>query len=160
MLTLTKKSEYALVALCHLTHSPSDKVVSAREISESHHVPLPLLMNVLKSLNHSGIINSTRGARGGYRLAIPAENITLRDLIEAVEGPVRFVACAGEDSDEAQSCELSRACSIRRPLHRVHESFLYFLAKVSVAELAADQESELHTLSATTAEISAERASI
>lgn len=159
MLTLTKKSEYALVALCHLARSPRDTVVSAREISECHHVPLPLLMNVLKSLNQAGLINSTRGARGGYRLAVDPEEITLRDLVESVEGPVKFVACAGTETHESEPCERSSSCSIRRPLHRVHESFKEFLGTVSVSELATNSTHEMHSLSAVTADSTNERAS-
>lgn len=157
MLTLTKKSEYALVALCHLARSPRDSVVSAREISECHHVPLPLLMNVLKSLNQAGLISSTRGARGGYQLAADPSGITLRDLVESVEGPVKFVACAG--APESEPCERASACSIRRPLHRVHESFRQFLGTVSVAELASHPTHDMHSISACAAESSNERAS-
>ncbi|MEW6250870.1 MAG: Rrf2 family transcriptional regulator, partial [Planctomycetota bacterium] len=62
MLTLTRKTEYALIAVCHLTRV-GQKVVSARDIAEEHSVPLPLLMNVLKRLNRTGHVNSVRGAR-------------------------------------------------------------------------------------------------
>jgi Rrf2 family iron-sulfur cluster assembly transcriptional regulator len=158
MLTLTKKAEYALIALCHLSRVPRDTVVSAREMAESHHVPLPLLMNVLKSLSQTGLINSTRGARGGYQLASDPSEITLRDLVESVEGPVRFVACVNTSQSNAEPCERAAACTIRRPLHRVHESFQEFLGTVSVAELVSSQYTDPLPLNQSESECVTERA--
>ena len=80
MLTLTRKTEYAMIAVCHLAHA-GHKVVSARDIAEAHGVPLPLLMNVLKRLNRTGHVHSVRGAKGGYVLAVPPEQFTLDGLI-------------------------------------------------------------------------------
>lgn len=136
MLSLTKKSEYALIAMCHLANRP-DEVVSARDIAEQHAVPLPLLMNVLKSLNQAGIISSVRGARGGYRLQVDPADVTLNDLVEAIEGPVRLVPCAPTEDHDGRACERMHMCTIRKPLHRVHHAFQEFLAGVTIAELAA-----------------------
>lgn len=138
MLSLTKKSEYGLVAVCHLARE-QDKVVSARDIAERHHVPLPLLMNVLKSLNQAGIISSTRGARGGYQLAVDPTQLSLQALIEAIEGPVRFVPCAPGADGGGRGCDRTGFCDIRRPLHRVHEAFRDFLDCITIAELAHDR---------------------
>ncbi|MGE3182072.1 MAG: Rrf2 family transcriptional regulator, partial [Phycisphaerae bacterium] len=120
VLALTKKAEYAIMALCHLARRERETVLSAREIATDHHIPSALLMNVLKSLNNAGLILSVRGVNGGYGLAVPAEDISLADVVEAVEGPVRFVRCA-DNEVETDPCELVCSCAIKQPLLRIHE---------------------------------------
>jgi Rrf2 family protein len=137
MLTLTRKTEYALIAVCHLAQV-GQKVVSARDIAEDHRVPLPLLMNVLKKLNRTGVVTSVRGARGGYVLAVAPESITLAGLIEAFEGPVHFVRCVNPAKD-ARRCDLSGECFIRRSVVKVHDKLRKFLASVTIAEIAFDE---------------------
>ncbi|NQU76949.1 MAG: Rrf2 family transcriptional regulator, partial [Planctomycetes bacterium] len=75
MLSLTRKTDYALLALTHLAAEPA-AVISAREMAEQYCLSQPLLMNVLKQLSASGLVSSVRGARGGYTLAKSAEQIT------------------------------------------------------------------------------------
>jgi len=138
MLTLTKKTEYALIATCHLAHSGS-QVVSARDMAKEYGVRLPLLMNVLKTLNQRGILRSVRGARGGYRLAIGPKDITLSRLIEAVEGMPRLTRCAAPRPGDEEPCELMGRCPVRSPLGKVHRVFGRFLRDVTVADLAFDE---------------------
>ena len=137
MLSLTKKSEYALIAICHLARV-GDRIVSAREIAEQHEVPLPLLMNVLKKLGQTGHVRSVRGARGGYTLALPPGELSLATLIEAVEGPVRLVNCVPGPGGPRRACVRTNVCSIRWPVHKVHDRLLRFLGGISVADVAFD----------------------
>jgi Rrf2 family protein len=137
MLSLTKKSEYALIAICHLARV-HERVVSAREIAELHQVPLPLLMNILKQLNQAGCVNSVRGARGGYTLAVPPQTLTLAAVLRAVEGPVRLVNCAPIGIG-SRVCERAGVCSIRSPIHKLHHQFLQFLDEVTVSDIAFDE---------------------
>jgi len=137
MLSLTKKTGYALIAVCHLARSERE-VVSARDIAARYAVRLPLLMNVLKALNQSGLLSSMRGARGGYRLAVPAKTITLAALIAAVEAPVRLVRCAPPWTGEQPACELSESCPIRAPAHKLHGRLNNLLTQVTVADFAFD----------------------
>ncbi|HUU98544.1 MAG TPA: Rrf2 family transcriptional regulator [Phycisphaerae bacterium] len=137
MLSLTKKTEYALIAVCHLARSQRE-VVSARDIAARSAVRLPLLMNVLKALNQSGLLASVRGARGGYRLAVPAKTITLAALIAAVEMPVRLVRCAPPRVAARPRCELSESCPIRAPVHKLHGMLNNLLTQVTVADFAFD----------------------
>ena len=97
MLALTKKTDYAIIALAHMAQR--QEMASAREISERFHIPLQLLMNILKSLCHGEVVRSTRGVKGGYSLAMRPEQISLDTIIRAVEGPVRFVQCAGDEAN-------------------------------------------------------------
>ncbi len=139
MLGLTRKTDYALVALVHLARAGS-KLASAREIADRYHVPLPLLVNILKTLSHAGLVESVRGARGGYRLAAEAESITLNRLITAIEGPVRLVACsaAADRVEAAGLCELAPSCPVLSPVRKVHQRLAEFLDSVTLAEIAFD----------------------
>ena len=137
MLSLTRKSEYALVAICYLARA-NKQVVSAREIAEQRAVPLPLLMNVLKKLNQAGQVRSLRGARGGYILALSPEELNLAEVIEAVDGPVRLVKCVPGPPELRRKCERVGLCTLRQPLHKVHYRLIQVLAGVTVADLAFD----------------------
>ena len=84
MLSLNRKTDYALVALADMADRP-DEWASAREIAERSDVPPALLMNVLKTLHGGGILRSTRGSRGGYRIAADLERLSLFDLVKVLE---------------------------------------------------------------------------
>ncbi len=138
MLALTKKTDYALIALSHLTRHAGTRV-SARELARLSHVPLPILTNVLKTLAHAGLVSSERGASGGYSLARSASSISLHELIAVIEGPVHFVQCApDENGTNRGNCDLEPCCAIRHPAHRVHGRLKEFLESVTLAELVGD----------------------
>jgi Rrf2 family protein len=137
MLTLTKKTEYALIAACHLANAGL-AVISARDIADAYGIRLPLLMNVLKKLNQHGVLRSVRGARGGYALATDPKQISLSRLIEAVEGPPRLVKCALPQPDDP-TCELAGGCPVSGPMAKVNRVFGGFLKGVTIADVAFDE---------------------
>lgn len=139
VLSLSRKTDYALVALAHLaTHS--DTRSSARGIAEKYGLPQPALMNILNQLTHEGLVSATRGAKGGYRLARDADRITLAELIDAVEGPVRLALCCSESEApmDPPECEIASACPVKVPIRRVHDMLRQFLHQVTLAQLVAD----------------------
>lgn len=93
----------------------------------------------MKSLTQAGLIQSVRGANGGYSLALAAEDISLAAVVEAVEGPVRFVQCAGEEDTERPPCDLACSCAIKNPLLRIHERLKEFFDEITVADLAVGE---------------------
>lgn len=136
MLTLTKKVDYGLIASVHLARA-GDRVCSAREIADQHGVSHQLMMNVLKALTQAGLVRSARGPRGGYTLASPAAEITLDEMIVAIDGDIKFVQCASDEAGEAGSgCDLSATCPIRSPVQKIHHRLRGFLRGITVAELA------------------------
>ena len=138
MLALTKKTDYALIALSHLAGRATD-VVSARAIAQACRVPLPILTNILKGLAQADIVHSERGAAGGYVLAKSPEAITLYELICATEGPFQFVQCIHSPTHSPKGpCGLEEACPIRPSAHRIHRYFRDFLEGVTLAELVND----------------------
>ena len=137
MLAFTKKTGYALVAMTHLAHLGDGTLASAREIAETFAVPTSLLMNVLKELAAAGYVESVRGAHGGYRLAVRPDELTLADLVEALEGPVRLAECVTDEAADSEecTCEVMARCPITDPVHRVQRRLNDFLKKVSLAEI-------------------------
>ncbi len=137
MLSLSRKAEYALIAASHLAKA-GDSVVSAREIAARYSVPLPLLMNVLKQLHQRGVLLSVRGARGGYRLARSPQDLTLAQLVDAIDGPLRLVPCVPHAA-ESDACDISACCPVRSPLNRLHAKLERLLAETTVADLSGDE---------------------
>jgi len=135
MLRLSKKADYALIAMKHLALSRDGAVsVSAREIAEQYDIPIELMAKVLQRLVRSGLLVSTQGTRGGYTLRRAAASISVADVIQAIDGPFSVTACSTENS----GCEQYSKCSIRDPLWQIRERIAAALGTVSVAELAAD----------------------
>ena len=139
MLSLTRKADYALVGLVELARR-TPQSASAREIAEDSGVPLPMLMNILKELVAGGLICSTRGVNGGYRLARDPAEITLRELIQAVEGPINLTVCCGGTPSikPGQQCELSGSCATEAPIRKVNEILRSFLDRITLAHLLAN----------------------
>ncbi len=139
MLAMTKKTGYGLIAISHLASDATGQPVSAREIAQQYGIPASLLMNVLKDLSAAGLVESVRGARGGYRLCCDTRAVSLIDLIEVIEGPFRLAECipsSQEDMDEL-SCPVAVRCPIADPVQRVHDRIHQLLQNVSLAELVA-----------------------
>jgi Rrf2 family protein len=135
MLRLSKKADYALMAMKHLAMRSDGASASAREIAESYDIPLELLAKVLQRLVRARVLVSVQGTRGGYRLARPALTIPVADVIQAVDGPVTVTACSADD----HRCDQYSKCSIRDPLWKIRGRILEALTTVSVAELAVDE---------------------
>jgi len=135
MLRLSKKADYALIAMKHLALSREGAVsVSAREIAEQYDIPIELMAKVLQRLARRGLLTSHQGTRGGYTLSKTTASISVADIIQAIDGPFTVTACSTENS----GCEQYSKCSIRDPLWQIRERIAAALGTVSVAELAAD----------------------
>jgi Rrf2 family protein len=141
MLRLSKKADYALIAMKHLALRGDRGLAgssSAREIAELYDIPIELMAKVLQRLARGGLLASHQGTRGGYQLArIPAQ-ISVADVIQAIDGPVAVTACSVEEGQ----CEQFSKCNVRDPLWRVRERILSALGECTIAELAADSPPE------------------
>jgi Rrf2 family protein len=133
MLRLSKKTDYALIAMRHLAASPPGSA-SAREIAEFYDIPVELMAKVLQRLARRGLLASHHGIRGGYKLSRPASVISVADVIQAIDGPLTMTACSVEDDQ----CEQYGKCSVRDPLWRIKDRILSTLATCTLEELAAD----------------------
>src|SRR3954462_4819682 len=134
MLRLSKKADYALMAMKHLAVRGDRGSSSAREIAEQYDIPIELMAKVLQRLVRRGLLQSNQGTHGGYQLARGPAQISVADVIQAIEGPVTVTACT---TDEGQ-CEQFSKCNVRDPLFKVRDRILSALGECTIAELAAD----------------------
>lgn len=134
MLRLSKKADYALMAMKHLAQKGGAPTTSAREIAEQYDIPIELLAKVLQRLVRTGLLASTQGTRGGYVLSRPSSSISVADVIEAIDGPFTVTACSSEKND----CEQFAKCSIRDPLWQIRERIAAALGTVTLAEMALE----------------------
>lgn len=133
MLQLTKRTEYGLIALVHMVDRGGE-FVSAREISDSYPIPSRMLAEVLKDLSRSGLVESQRGANGGYVLARAAESITVGSVVSALEGAPTLASCDTELSSGG-SCSVEPVCPIRSPLQRIREGIWHQMEHTSLRSL-------------------------
>jgi Rrf2 family protein len=132
VLRLSKKADYALIALSYMAAPGQRVVVSARELAERHDLPLELLAKLLQRLVQRGFLTSVQGINGGYRLARTAESISVAQVVDAIDGPLTLTACG----DTRDACEQFDKCNIRDPLHRLRTRIADALASCTIAELA------------------------
>ena len=134
MLRLSKKADYALIALRHLAANSDRSAVSARELAETYAIPGELLAKVLQKLVHARLLESHQGTRGGYVLGRPAGAMSVAEVIQVIDGPLTVTACSEDD----HSCDQFSKCNVRDPLWRLKDRIVSALSSTSVAELAAD----------------------
>ncbi len=134
MLRLSKKADYALMAMKHLATRPDAASASAREIAEQYDIPVELMAKVLQQLARRNLLTSHQGTRGGYRLARSSSAISVADIIQAIDGPLTVTAC----STDAENCGQYAKCSVRDPLWRIKDRIVAALATCSLQEIASD----------------------
>ena len=139
MLRLSKKADYALLALRHLAARADRGAVSARELAEAYDIPPELLAKVLQKLVRARLLESHQGIRGGYGLARPAAAMSVAEVIQAIDGPLTVTACSEQD----HSCDQYAKCGIRDPLWRIKDRIVAAIAATSVADLAIDMPTAL-----------------
>ena len=132
MIKLTKRTEYGLIALIHLAERDG-QVISSREIGDTYPMPKRVLEEVLKDLQHSGLVTSTRGAHGGYTLAEPVGEISLGRVVNLLEGAPAITDCQAHEGDT--SCEVHSNCPIRDPLERVKSGIWNLMEQTSLLSL-------------------------
>ena len=129
---ISAKADYAVRAVAELAAAEGDKPVKAERVASAQGIPLNFLENILGELRHAGIVRSQRGAEGGFRLAKPAVDLTVADVIRAVEGPLASVRGGPPEDTEyggAATELLTVWIAVRANLRRVVE-------RVTIADLA------------------------
>ena len=136
MLRLSKKADYALMAMKHLAikSDAGPSSTSAREIAEQYDIPIELMAKVLQRLARSGLLTSYQGTRGGYTLSRSTASISVADIIQAIDGPLTVTACSTQD----EGCEQFEKCNVRDPLWRIKDRILTALSTCSLAEITTE----------------------
>lgn len=131
MLKLSKLADYATV-LMTLIARDAEHVHSGLELAERSGLPAPTVSKLLKTLARGNLLQSLRGAHGGYRLARPAERISVADIIAALEGPIGVTECASHPG----GCTLESACSTRANWRLINVAIRQALEAVTLAQMA------------------------
>ena len=131
-MVLTRAGDYGVFGVLYLAKQPKGKIVSLSEVSRSEDIPEKFLAKIFQSLTRVGLIVSHRGARGGFCLARPADQITVKELMEAIQGPICFSKCLSELED----CEKKDVCKLREMLKKAQEHTGKLLSQKTLADLA------------------------
>jgi len=136
MLKISKLTDYGLLATVYLARHHG-KVVAAREIAGFYHLPLPMVTKVLKTLHSGGLIESHRGAGGGYSFEGDSSHVTLGDLLEILEGPWDLVDCESTDDHGLALCAIRTACPSRRFMFGINRAIKNAFEQVTLDDLAS-----------------------
>jgi Rrf2 family protein len=130
---VSRKIDYALRAVIHLADEDAERACSVAEIAARERIPRQFLEKIVQELIHKGLVRSRRGPHGGYVLARPAEQVTFKDVIEAVEGPISLNVCVGEHPD----CFLLGTCGMQRVWQEGQRRVLELFEKTTLASVRA-----------------------
>lgn len=140
MLRISKLTDYGTVILACLAAQP-ERLWTAAEVAERTRVGLPTVSKLLKKLQRSGLVVSTRGSHGGYQLASPPGQITAAHILDALEGPFAITECSGQHSN----CGIESNCRVGHTWQRVNAAIRRALNEISLAQLAGTERSQSTT---------------
>lgn len=132
MLRISKLTDYGTMILVHLALR-NDDLNSASDVAAGTHLALPTVQKLLKLLARNGLVDSVRGAGGGYRLSRAPSKISAAEILTALEGPLGITECSSADS----RCELESGCPVGGAWQRINRGIRHALDEVTLAELAS-----------------------
>ncbi len=132
MLSISRETDYACRVILHLTLLPTDARVTAQEIAKKRIIPRALVRRVITRLGKAKLIKTSRGNRGGLRLARPAAQISLLDVVQAMEGVIALNACLLTE----YKCPLMKNCPVHQAWVQIQEQFILQLKRVTFDGLA------------------------
>lgn len=135
-MNINQESDYAFRIVLMLSKEGLDNKVDAKTLSEKGNIPLRFLLKLTRKLTQAGIVKSYRGVNGGYAIAKESTNITLKDVVEAIQGPLIVHRCVYDK--EACSANKAGHCSIHRALGNIQNTMLNELQKVNFDMLKND----------------------
>jgi len=136
MLKLTKKADYALMAMKDLAEHTRDGSRSAKDVAGSYGIPPEALAKILQKLAKAGLLDSHHGINGGYTLARAAHTISAFEVIKAIDGPLFITSCVTIRGE----CDQTDRCTIREPLRKVNQSIEDVLKRIKIAHMTEEPE--------------------
>jgi FeS assembly SUF system regulator len=134
MLRISKLTDYGTIVLACLAATP-DRHLTAAQVAERTHLAGPTVSKLLKSFHRAGLVTSTRGAHGGYRLARASSSISAASIIDAIEGPVAITECSGNHS----ACDIESVCRTGSAWQRINGAIRRSLEEISLAQLSGQE---------------------
>jgi len=134
MFQLSKKVEYALIAMRHMAIARGRGVVTAKEIADTYAIPYDLLAKVMQTLTRKGFISSYQGVRGGYVFTLDPDKVKVSEVINAIEGrrTLSIIQC---EVDNLESCSIHTTCTIKSPLIKLQANINSILDGMSIMEM-------------------------
>ena len=133
---LTRAAEYAIRCVLYLAKRPPGQLASRREVSEAMDIPMAFLGKIVQGLAKAGVLVVRQGARGGYELALPPDDISLLMVVEAIDGEILVNECLSRP----QECGRSRFCAVHRVWDKARTQFRDTLRSASFSDLAASDD--------------------
>ena len=118
------------MALMHMDAMAAGELACVGEVARLCSIPEPLLSKVMQCMVKGGMVISAQGAKGGYRLGRSLEQITLGEVVEAVDGPLRLAAC----QEDPSKCGQYETCNIKKPVLKVQKEMMTYMFRRSLAE--------------------------
>ena len=134
MIRMTKLTDYGIVLLTHIARHPERLTQNAPDLASLAHLPLPTVSKILKLLAREGLLVPHRGAKGGFSLARAADEITVADVIEALEGPIALTECSAHGGSDR--CGIESLCPVTSNWRRINQAVLDALRGITLAEMA------------------------
>lgn len=137
MMKLNKKIEYALMSLKALQDHSNEVSprLSAKDIADRIHAPFDVIARVLQVLAQKDFLDVERGVQGGYRIGKSLNHMTLKDLVEVIDGPILAVKC----QDQHSHCEIQKSCTILSPMQRLNSRMNDFYQDIKLDELLGEK---------------------
>ena len=136
MFKISRKTEYAIRGMIYLAKQPRDQFVMIKEITKATKTSPTFLVKIFQALSNAKLVLSSRGSIGGFKLSRKPEHITLRDILEATEGPVIMNLCVLDN----RSCGFSNTCSAHSAWKRLRDTMNGMLEDVTLKEIASDSQ--------------------
>ena len=133
MIKVSRMADYAILLVCKMS-SVEDKVYSAHELSTISALKITTISKILTKLTKAKVTNSIRGVAGGYKLMMKAEDISICDIIDIIDGQVALTVCVDEDKNH--SCDLESMCPSQGNWQVINNTVRNALNSVSIAEMA------------------------
>jgi Rrf2 family iron-sulfur cluster assembly transcriptional regulator len=136
MFKISRKTEYAIRGMIYLAKQPRDQYVMVKEITKATKTSPVFLAKIFQGLSNANLVVSSRGAVGGFKLSRKPEHITLREILEATEGPVAVNLCVVD----SRSCGFSKTCSAHVAWKKIRDSINGMLEDVTLKDIAAGSQ--------------------
>jgi FeS assembly SUF system regulator len=131
MIRITRQTDYGILLLSQMASHPLSDVHTAKNAALQSKIPLPMASKILKALAKGGLLVSQRGVKGGYRLAVAADHISLADVIQALEGPIGITEC----SFNPGGCEQEGSCPVQSNWQRISLAMRDALDKIPLSDM-------------------------
>ena len=132
MIRMSRLTDYGIVLMTHVVRHSEKESHTARGLATETHLPLPTVSKLLKVLTRKGFLASQRGVHGGYRLAVSPDEVSVAQLIRALEGPVQLINCASGEGE----CDQEATCPSKSHLQLINQTVRSALEKIALSKMA------------------------